>query len=172
MVPIIETHRLVLRQFALADAEAVFHIQSDPEVMRYTGEPPALDIGEIRQMLVDRPLADYERYGFGRWACILKATGDLIGGAGLKYLPEFGEVDVGYRLRRDCWGQGLATEASRACVDYGLATLNLPRIIGLVERGNIASIRVLEKSGFVWDGEVEYRGDVVIRYVRHRCAAG
>lgn len=101
---VIETERLWLRQFVPEDAEAVFRIQSDPEVMRYTGEAPPANIEEIRLMLVERPIADYGRYGFGRWACISKATGELIGGAGLKYLPELDDVDLGYRLRRDWLG--------------------------------------------------------------------
>ena len=139
--------------------------------MRFTGDTALADVDETRQMLAARPVADYERYGFGRWARILKATGELIGGAGLKYLPEMSEVDLGYRLRRDCWGRGLATEAAQACVEYGFATLQLPRIIGLVEAENAASIRVLEKTGFRSDGEVEYRGTVVVQYVRLRGAA-
>jgi RimJ/RimL family protein N-acetyltransferase len=172
MTPFIETDRLVLRQFVLDDAAAVFRIQSDPEVMRYTGEPPAANIDEIRQMLAERPIADYARFGFGRWACILKSNGELIGGVGLKYLPELGEVDLGYRLRRDYWGQGFATEAARACVEYGFSKLTLPKIVGLVEPENIASARVLEKAGFTLNGDVEYRGEVVIRYLRLRGATG
>jgi RimJ/RimL family protein N-acetyltransferase len=157
---IAETPRLLLRQFVLEDAEAVYRIQSDPEVMA--------DVDAARAMLAERPLADYARYGFGRWACVLKETGEVIGGAGLKYLPELGEVDLGYRLRRDYWGQALATEAARACVEYGFGQLQLPRILGLVESHHVASVRVLEKTGFVFDREVEYRGEVVDQYVRLR----
>jgi RimJ/RimL family protein N-acetyltransferase len=171
MRPVIDTERLLLRQFMLEDAEDVFRIHSDPEVLRYTGDTAPADVEETRLMLAERPMADYERYGFGRWACILKATGELIGGAGLKYLPEMSEVDLGYRLRRDCWGQGLATEAAWACVEYGFISLRLPQIIGLVESANAASIRVLEKTGFCSDGEGAYRGDIVRRYVRRRGAA-
>lgn len=170
MAIIVETERLLLRQFVMDDAETVFGIHSDPEVLRYTGDTAPADVEEIRRMLAERPMADYERYGFGRWACVLKATGELIGGAGLKYLPELCEVDLGYRLRRDCWGQGLATEAASACLEYGFRSLRLPRIIGLVEPENRASIRVLEKTGFNLDSEVEYRGAVVLRYARPRGA--
>jgi RimJ/RimL family protein N-acetyltransferase len=171
MRPIIETERLLLRQLVLDDAEAVFRIHSDPEVLRYTGDTAPADVEETRQKLAERQIADYRRYGFGRWACALKATGELVGWAGLKYLPELGEVDLGYRLGRDWWGRGLATEAARACVEYGFATLDLPRMIGLVEHAHAPSIRVLEKAGFQAGGEVTYRGSTVLRYVRLRGAA-
>jgi ribosomal-protein-alanine N-acetyltransferase len=165
---IIETRRLLLREFVLEDAEAVYQIQSDPDVMRYTGEAPLPNVDAARDMLAERPLADYARCGFGRWACVLKGTGEVIGGAGLKYLPELDDVDLGYRLRRDYWGQGLATEAARACVEYGFGSLKLRWIIGLVEAENAASVRVLEKTGFRFEGEVEYRGEVVAKYVLPR----
>jgi len=87
------------------------------------------------------------KYGFGRGACILKSTGEQIGFAGLKYLDEFGEVDVAFRLMRTHWGQGLATEAALASVRFGFADLGLKRIIGLVMPENVASVRVLKKPG-------------------------
>ncbi len=80
-------------------------------------------------------------------ACILKSTGEQIGFAGLKYLEELGEVDVAFRLIRTHWGLGLATEAALASVRFGFADVDLKRIIGLVMPENIASVRVLEKTG-------------------------
>ncbi|HVX11482.1 MAG TPA: GNAT family N-acetyltransferase [Pirellulales bacterium] len=171
MGPILETERLLLRQFVPGDAEELFRLHSDLEVLRYTGDTAPADIEEARRLLAARQIADYERYGFGRWVCMLKATGSFVGWAGLKYLPELGEVDLGYRLRRDWWGRGLATEAARGCVEYGFAMLSLPRIIGVVEPAHAASIRVLEKAGFHRDGEMTYRGSAVLRYVRLRGAA-
>ena len=67
-------------------------------------------------MLCKHPIADYRKHGFGRWGVVLKATGRLIGFAGLKYLDELREVDVGYRLLPEYWGMGLATEAAQASV--------------------------------------------------------
>lgn len=152
---IIETQRLWLREYVPDDAAAVFEIGRDPEVQRYTGDPCLTSVEETRAMLCERPIADYARYGFGRWAVISKESSRLVGMAGLKFLPEYGEVDVGYRFLPSVWGMGLATEASRACVEFGFEALNLIRIIGLVDPANVGSVRVLEKSGLTFENMIE-----------------
>ena len=82
----------------------------------------------------------------------------------MKYLPELDAVDVGYRFLPEYWGQGLATEACRASISFGFEELILNQIIGLVLAENIASIRVLEKVGMRFDGEVTYAGQTALRY--------
>lgn len=165
MAVLLQTSRLVLREFTVADAEAYFLLNSDPEVIRYTGDPGVRDLAEARQVLIERPIADYRKHGYGRWACIAKATGELIGFAGLKYLEELQDVDLGYRLQPAWWGRGLATEASRAVVDYGFQTLALPHILGLADPENIRSVRVLGKLGFRYEGMIDYWSQRVGRYV-------
>ena len=98
MKVILETDQLLLREYVEEDAEAFFKLNSDPEVLRFVPDKRLLSVEQARQMLVDHPIADYRKYGFGRGACILKSTGEQIGFAGLKYLEELGEVDVAYRL--------------------------------------------------------------------------
>src|SRR2546423_1868809 len=119
MALIIETDRLLLREFVVDDAEAFLLLNSNPEVLRYTGDSGIRDIAEARAALLARPIADYQKYGYGRLACIAKETGDLIGFAGLKYLDDLGYTDLGYRFLPAWWGRGLATEACRAVVDFG-----------------------------------------------------
>ena len=165
MKVILETDRLLLREFVEDDAESVFKLNTDPEVMRFVPDKPLLNVEQARQTLIDHPIADYRRYGFGRGACILKSTGEQIGFAGLKYLDELGEVDVAYRLLPAHWGQGLATEVALASVRYGFAALGLKRIIGLVMPKNIASVRVLEKTGLRYSGTVTLWGHTFSRYV-------
>ena len=154
---IFESDRLLVRQYVEEDAEAFFKLNTDPEVLRYVPDQALQSVEQARQVLIDHPMTDYRKHGFGRGACILKSTGEQIGFAGLKFLDELGQVDVAYRLLPAYWGQGLATEAARASVRYGFAELGLQRIIGLVMPENIASARVLEKVGlrytetaFVW----------------------
>jgi len=147
MKVILETDRLLLREYVEDDAESFFKLNTDPEVVRFVPDKPLLNVEQARQTLIDHPIADYRRYGFGRGACILKSNGEQIGFAGLKYLDELGEVDVAYRLLPAHWGQGLATEVALASVRYGFAALALKRIIGLVMPQNVASVRVLEKIG-------------------------
>jgi [ribosomal protein S5]-alanine N-acetyltransferase len=165
MKVILETDRLLLREFVEDDAESFFKLNTYPEVVRFVPDKPLLNVEQARQTLIDHPIADYRRYGFGRGACILKSTGEQIGFAGLKYLDELGEVDVAYRLLPAHWGQGLATEVALASVRYGFAALGLKRIIGLVMPKNIASVRVLEKTGLRYSGTVTLWGHTFSRYV-------
>jgi [ribosomal protein S5]-alanine N-acetyltransferase len=155
---ILETGRLLLRAFDESDAEAFYVLGSDPEIVRYTGDPGGglKSVEHALEILRSHPLADYAKHGHGRWACVWKETGAVIG---------FGEVDVGYRFLPAYWALGLATEAGRATLDYGFAQLGLARIIGLVDPANAASVRVLEKLGLRFAGMVTFGGQQVARYV-------
>ncbi len=166
MTLILETERLIVRELREEDAEAMLAFNGDPEVMRLTGEPLWTDLEQARQRLRDYP--DYARHGYGRWALVLREDGRVVGFNGLKFLPELGETDLGYRLCRDCWGRGLATESSLAIVRYGFEVLGLERIIGLVLPGNHASERVLEKVGMRRDGPIEFDGLHAQRWVIER----
>lgn len=163
---ILETARLVLREFDEGDVGPFFLLGSDPAVTRYTGDPaPLRDHAHALQVLRDRPLADYRTHGFGRWACVLKETGEVVGFCGLKRLPELGgEVDLGYRFLPACWGRGLATEAGMPVLDFGFTRLKLARILGLVHPANAASVRVLQKLGLVHVGEADVQGQHLLEY--------
>ena len=166
---ILETERLLLREFDQGDAAAVYVLGSDPAVTRYTHDPGGAltSVEQAREVLRSHPIADYRKHGFGRWACVHKASGEVIGFAGLKYLDDLSEVDIGYRLLPAYWGVGLATEVCRAVLDYGFAHLRLERIIGLVDPENVASVRVLEKLGLTFDEVMEDQGLTVAKYVIH-----
>jgi RimJ/RimL family protein N-acetyltransferase len=162
---ILETDRLLLRKFVKGDAEWFFQLNSDPAVLRFVPDKQLLDVDQARQTLIDHPIADYRKYGFGRCACVLKDTGEPIGFAGLKYLDELGEVDVAFRLMSPYWGMGLATEAARASVHFGFTKLGLKKIIGLAMPENIASVRVLEKTGLRYTETVTIWGHQFSKYV-------
>ncbi len=144
------------------DAPAFFALNSHPDVMRLTGEPPLQSEDEARKAIADYP--DFDKVGYGRWGCVLKETQSVIGFCGLKYLDDLKEVDIGYRFLPEYWGQGLATEACVATMAFGFDVLNLERIIGLVLPENTASIRVLQKLGMRHDSEFRYDGMIVHRY--------
>lgn len=163
-----ETRRLRHRAFTVADAEAFFALNGNVEVMRLTGEPPLRSVEEARAAIAAYP--DFETVGYGRWACELKDTGEVVGFCGLKFLPELDAVDVGYRFLPRYWGRGLATEACVASVRFGFETLGLTKIIGLVLPANLASIRVLEKAGLRREREIEYEGQLAIQYSVNRPA--
>ncbi len=158
-----ETERLRHRAFTVDDAEAFFALNSHEEVMRFTGEARLASLEAAREAIRDYP--DFDTVGYGRWACVLKETGAVIGFCGLKYLPDLEVVDVGYRFLPEYWGCGLATEACRASLAFGFETLGLRSIFAFVLPGNGASIRVLEKVGMRADGDLLFDGERVLRYV-------
>ena len=151
----IETTNLILRPFTVDDAEAYWPLVSLPEVLRYTGEEPRTSLDAVREVLLTRPLRDYAVHGYGRMACIEKSSGRLVGFSGLKYLDDFGEPDVGYRLLPDCWGKGYATESASALMRQGQEQCGVQRIMGLVQPANGASARVLEKLGLIFERVID-----------------
>jgi ribosomal-protein-alanine N-acetyltransferase len=161
-----ETERLRLRAMNAEDANAFFALNSHPEVMRLTGEPPLRSVDEARVAIQNYP--DFATVGYGRWACVLKATGSFVGFCGLKYLNELDLVDVGFRFLPEYWGQGLATEACSASIAFGFEVLKLQKIVGLVLPNNAASIRVLAKCGMRQTGTVSYDGHTALLFEVHR----
>jgi len=165
-----QTRRLQLRAFEDTDAEAFFRLNSNPQVIRYTGEAPCESIASAREGIRTHP--DWPLYGIGRWAVIDKISGEVIGFAGLKCLTDLNEVDLGYRFLPQYWGRGLATEASIACVAYGFDELGLGRIIGITLPQNGASMRVLEKVGMVRQEPILYEGEPAELFVIDRESYG
>jgi ribosomal-protein-alanine N-acetyltransferase len=157
-----QTARLEHRAFTLDDAASFFALNSHPDVIRFTGEPPLESIEQAREAIASYP--DFDIVGYGRWACVLKESGAVIGFCGLKYLPELDFVDVGFRFLPEYWGQGLATEACTASIAFGFDVLKLSCILGLVLTENAASIRVLEKCGMQRNGTISYDGECALKY--------
>ena len=107
----LETERLKLRWHTHDDLEVMYILNTDPDVIRYADDP-VKDMDEARQRLEEGPLADYQKYGYGRFAVELKETGEVIGFCGIKYLPEIDLPEVGYRYLKEYWGKGIGTEAA------------------------------------------------------------
>ena len=121
---VIETDRLLLRRFTEDDAPLLYELNLDPEVIRYTHDPMT-DVEHARKVLNEVILPQYVLYNHGRWAVHLRSNLEFTGWCGLKYLSETNEVDLGYRFMKKFWGNGYATEAALACIEYGFTTLNL-----------------------------------------------
>jgi ribosomal-protein-alanine N-acetyltransferase len=150
MATILETSRLILREFVPEDADALARVICDREAMRYYPIP------------FERPDADEwiarnrrrcKELGHGLWAIDLKSTAEMIGDCGITIQNVEGEdlPEIGYHLRRDHWGRGLATEAARACRDYAFTRLAVPFVISLIRPENIPSCRVAERNGMtIW----------------------
>lgn len=157
MKAILETSRLILREFVSDDLDALAAVISDPETMRYY--PVPFDRAAVEEW-IERNRRRYHADGFGLWAMVLKSSGELIGDCGLmrQSVDEASEVEIGYHTRRDLWGQGFATEAARACRDFGFAHLPVNRLISLIRPENMQSRRVAEKNGMRVVKQVIWRG--------------
>ncbi|MFI7546624.1 GNAT family N-acetyltransferase [Actinoplanes sp. NPDC049599] len=146
----LETDRLVLRQFTEDDVDNIVELDSDPVVMRYLTGGRATPVEEVRDEVLPFWLAYYERgEEVGFWAAIDKATGHFLGWFHFRPRsrdPESG-VELGYRLRRDAWGKGYATEGSLALIRKGFTELGVERVFAETMAVNAGSRRVMEKAG-------------------------
>lgn len=145
MTPLLSTKRLYLREFVPEDASALYALNSNPDVLRYTGDSAFYNVAAAESFLKDYD--HYSRFGFGRWAVILKGEERFIGFSGLRRDEATGEVDLGFRLFTEYWSRGYATEAGRAALRAGFEQFGLDRIVGRAMRENRASITVLQKVG-------------------------
>jgi len=162
---ILETRRIILRCLTMDDLDALFALYRDPEIRTYFPEG-TLTYDETRAELEWIIDVYYGQYGYGLWATIHKETGAFIGRCGLLPWTIEGqqEVEVAYLLDKAYWGQGLATEAARAIVQYGFEQLHLPRIICLPEPENLASRKVAEKIGMTLEKEFVLDGTPALLY--------
>lgn len=156
MHTVIDTGRLRLRAFTEDDLDAFHALGTDPEAIRYAGNAPFRSREHALEVLRNAPLRDYAERGFGRFACVWTATGEVIGFSGLKYIPEFGEIELGYRLLPAWWGQGLATEAGAASIHFARSGLGLTRLIAIIHPENAASRKVARKLGFAFERHEVY----------------
>ena|SRR5215471_17407717 len=158
----IETARLYLRPLTIDDLDQFAFMVQDAEVMRFIGSGMTLskDQAAIRlYAMIDH----WTKHGFGLWAAIDKTSTAWLGFCGLQFLDRTQEIEVGYRLIKQFWGSGYATESAGASVRYGFSQLKLNKIVAVVQHGNFASQRVLEKSGLkyrrddrFYDSDVKY----------------
>ena len=164
---VLETSRLLLRQFVPQDADALAAVLGDPVAMQYY--PAAFDRKGVEEW-INKNIARYQRDGHGLWAMLLKESGELIGdcGCALQGVESRNEIEVGYHVRRDLWGNGYATEAARGCMEYAFTSLGFDRVISLIRPENVQSIRVAEKNGLTCEKIIFWRGYDHCIYARDR----
>jgi ribosomal-protein-alanine N-acetyltransferase len=158
--PTLHTARLRLRPFTEADADALFALHSSPRVLRYWDSPPWRERARAARFIVVCRQIEQEGSG-ARLAIERAADGVFIGWCGLvKWNPDFRSATMGYCLDDAAWGQGLATEAAGAVLQWAFATLDLNRVQAETDTRNTASSRVLEKLGFIREGTL--REDCIV----------
>lgn len=157
-----ETERLLLREILPTDIDGMYELDSDPEVHNYLGNKPVTNkdqvadiINFIRQQYIDN--------GIGRWAIIDKKTNAFIGWAGLKLITNETNhhnnyYDLGYRLIKKYWKQGIATEAAIATLQYAFEKINTNEVYAIADSKNINSNKILTKIGFTFIEEFNLDG--------------
>lgn len=143
---ILETERLLLREMTQEDYPALAAVLQDREAM-FAYEHAFSDAET--QAWLDRMLERYRTDGFGLWAVLLKATGEMVGQCGLtrQRVPEGEVLEIGYLFQRGHWKQGYAIEAARACKAYAFETLLANEVFSIVRDNNIASMNVAIRNG-------------------------
>ena len=153
----LETARLRLREFVPQDADALLAVLGDPVTMQYY--PAPFDRKAVAEW-IGKNVGRYQRDGYGLWAMVLKDSGELIGNCGciLQEVEGTSHIEIGYHVRRDLWGNGYATEAARACMEYAFAKLEVARVISMIRPENMQSRRVAEKNGLTCEKVIFWRG--------------
>ena len=162
-IPTINTPHLTLRPIVLADAAILYRIYQSEGVLQYFPNPAPPPLEKVQRFVASQQ-AHWEKYGYGNWGVLPEGGGEIIGWAGLQYLPELDETEAGFLLDRPFWGKGYATEAARASIQFGFEHFDLDHIIALVHPENIASRRVIEKCGLRFVQTLSLWGIQLMRY--------
>ena len=163
----LKTNRLILRLLTPNDVGNLLLIFEDPVAMQFY---PGIKTKEEAMQWIKKAQRNFADKSIGFFACEMKETGEFIGICGILFQPNIDgqdEYEIAYLFVRNHWGKGLATEAARACRDYGFKTLGLTRLVSLIDPNNHASIRVAEKNGLKKEKEVPYKGRLATLYSIH-----
>jgi len=143
---VFETPRLYARRLDANDVDALHAVYGDVETVRWVADGTPLDLAQCAQW-VDVTLDNYGKRGYGMWALVERATGDVVGFCGLVHPGGQPDAEIKYAFRRDRWGRGFATEAAGALLAHAAGTLGIRHVIATVAPENAASQRVLLKAG-------------------------
>lgn len=147
--PILTTERLVFRPFTPDDYELLAALHADPEVQRHIG---GAWTREVIQARLDTYVAEQARFGFSKWKAYLK-DGTFVGRIGVSIWEKTGEFEIGYSMKREAWGRGLATEGAQAVAENFWRVTDEPRLHGFTAVENLPSRRVLERIGMAHVGD-------------------
>jgi ribosomal-protein-alanine N-acetyltransferase len=167
---VIETHRLLLREWVDADAALTAAVYDDPALTKFVGDGTPRGPAE-RAAEIARCRRSYRERGFGLWAVIEKTGGNIIGHCGLQDLDGGEEVALGYALGTSWRGRGLAVEAARAAIEYGFSVLRLERIVAVTQPVNAESLKVMGKLGMKFVEDSFHYGKKVVVYEIKRTLA-
>lgn len=175
----IETQRLAIRPFKPEDADAMFEVWSDPQVMKHLPREPARSVADVKARL-DRLGRFHRDQGMSIWGvCLREPTEERlfdvpVGAAGLRPVAWTGpEIELHVELARELWGNGLGSEAAEAVLAFGFTELGLDAIIGLVREQNLRGQRVLDKLQMRYEGPTNaYYGIELVKFIADRESRG
>ncbi len=148
----LETERLRLRRLDHGDADFIVELLNEPSFLRFIGDKGVRTREDALRYLDTGPLASYQKHGFGLYGVALRESGELLGICGLIRRDTLPDVDVGFAFVPRAWSQGYAMEAARATLREGWEAFDLKRIVAITSPDNVASIRLLERLGFRYEG--------------------
>ncbi|MGI8904952.1 MAG: GNAT family N-acetyltransferase [Candidatus Sumerlaeaceae bacterium] len=159
---VLKTRRLIVRQWTPEDWLEFKVLATDPRVLHYIGSGEAWSDERVQQF-VNGGIKAAETRGWLLWPLEHIADKKFVGFCGFNdaFLPE---VEIGWWLRPEYWGQGIASEAAGAILEHGFKTYHFPRVISVAQPANTASIRVMEKLGMHFDRGFSFRGHDVVAY--------
>ena len=170
----IDSERMVLERLRPEDLDELAALLMHPQMLPMLWSfPTPLTRARIEDML--RAKADHwQRHGFGYWLARDRGTGETVGRGGLQYTYTAGlhDVEVGWAIAPERWGEGLGTEMAQTAVKVAFGPLDLREIVAFTLPGNVASRRVMEKTGFRYEREIVHAGLTHVLYRRRRAAAG
>ena len=156
---ILETERLVLRQFTFEDAVFILRLLNEPSFIQNIGDRGVRTLEDARSYILRVPIASYEKNRFGLYLVILKESGKSIGMCGLIKRDQLEDVDIGYAFLPEFWSKGYAVESALSVKEYARDVIGLKRLIAITDPENQASIRVLEKIGLRFEKMVRLSED-------------
>lgn len=155
-VPVLETARVILRPLKISDAAAAYNNwASDPDVARYMRWSTHRSMGETVVWLASEEAAMERGDQYG-WGFVLKENMELFGCGGLVYSKELGMYEMGYNIMKKYWNMGLTSEAARAIVTFAAKDMRVPALFAIHAKENVASGKVLQKLGFIYQNDGEY----------------
>lgn len=158
MVTVLETERLVLREVEEADAPFVLELLNSPGFLENIGDRGVRTEDEARGYIVERVIGSYRQHGFGMWLTIQKLDQTAVGLAGLVKREGLETPDVGYAFAPRVWGQGYAQEAAAGVLAHAQGKMGLQKLAAITTLENFASMAVLRKIGFVYQGTIQLPG--------------
>jgi RimJ/RimL family protein N-acetyltransferase len=156
---VLETQRLILREFTTDDAQFILTLLNEPSFLRYIGDKQVRNLEDARQYILNGPVASYERHGFGLYLVELRDAHAPIAMCGLIKREELPDPDIGFAFLPDFWNKGFAFEAAAAVLKDAHERFRLERILAITSLDNEASIKLLERLGFRFDRVIELSKD-------------